>query len=92
MVTHNSANGNLSIPMAERRGTGLAAARQTSSHDRLVSMRTTLTIDDDVPEAARELASRRRRSLGEVISALSRQALRPAVTPSLTPGAGPFYL
>jgi hypothetical protein len=41
------------------------------------AMRTTLTIDDDVLAAARSLAARERKSLGEVISALSRQALRP---------------
>lgn len=40
-------------------------------------MRTTLTIDDDVLAAAKELATRQHKSLGEVISALARQALRP---------------
>lgn len=45
-------------------------------------MRTTLTIDDDVLAAARSLAARERKSLGEVISALSRQALRPAAPPA----------
>ena len=40
-------------------------------------MRTTLSIDDDVLEAAKSLAARDRKSLGEVISALSRQALQP---------------
>ena len=43
-------------------------------------MRTTLTIDDDVLAAAKGLAARQRKSVGEVISALSRQALRPATT------------
>ncbi len=41
------------------------------------NMRTTLTIDDDVLAAAKGLAARQRKSVGEVISALSRQALRP---------------
>ena len=41
-------------------------------------MRTTLNIDDDVLLAARALAERQNTSLGEVISALSRQALQPA--------------
>ena len=41
-------------------------------------MRTTLTIDDDVLAAARELATTQRKSVGEVISALARIALRPA--------------
>lgn len=42
-------------------------------------MRTTLSIDDDVLAAAKGLAARQRRPLGEVISALARQALRPNV-------------
>lgn len=40
-------------------------------------MRTTLAIDDDVLAAARGLAARERKSLGEVISALAREALKP---------------
>jgi hypothetical protein len=40
-------------------------------------MRTTLAIDDDVLAAAREMASSNRKSVGEVISALARQAMRP---------------
>ena len=39
-------------------------------------MRTTLAIDDDVLASARALARRERKSVGEVISALARQALR----------------
>ena len=38
-------------------------------------MRTTLNLDDDVLAAARDLARMQRRPLGEVISALARQAL-----------------
>jgi hypothetical protein len=38
-------------------------------------MRTTLAIDDDVLAAARHLAERDRKSVGEVISALARQGL-----------------
>jgi hypothetical protein len=38
-------------------------------------MRTTLAIDDDVLAAARHLAQREGRSVGEVISALARQGL-----------------
>jgi hypothetical protein len=41
-------------------------------------MRTTLSIDDDVLAAARYLAERQRKSVGKVISALARSALRPA--------------
>lgn len=38
-------------------------------------MRTTLAIDDDVLAAARHLAEREKRSMGEIISALARQGL-----------------
>lgn len=38
-------------------------------------MRTTLAIDNDVLAAAKHLADRDRKSLGEVISALARQGL-----------------
>lgn len=38
-------------------------------------MRTTVAIDDDVLVAARHLAERDRKSLGEVISMLARQGL-----------------
>jgi hypothetical protein len=40
-------------------------------------MRTTLAIDDDVLAAAKGLAARQHKSLGDIISALARQALRP---------------
>lgn len=39
-------------------------------------MRTTLSIDDDVLAAAKAMAALQHKSVGEVISALSRQALR----------------
>jgi hypothetical protein len=39
-------------------------------------MRTTLSIDDDVLAAARELASSQHSTVGEVISRLARKALR----------------
>ncbi len=38
-------------------------------------MRTTLAIDDDILAAAKHLADRDRKSVGEVISALARQGL-----------------
>ena len=41
-------------------------------------MRTTLAIDDDVLAAAKEMAACERKSVGEVISALARTAMRPA--------------
>jgi hypothetical protein len=39
-------------------------------------MRTTLTIDDDVLAAAKELAARERRSVGEILSDLARRSLQ----------------
>lgn len=39
------------------------------------AMRTTLAIDDDVLAAARHLAEREHKSIGEVVSALARQGL-----------------
>ncbi|MCK9283783.1 MAG: hypothetical protein M0P39_05820 [Rhodocyclaceae bacterium] len=46
-------------------------------------MRTTLSIDDDVLTAVKGLAQAQHRSVGEILSALARQALRP-VAPSGT--------
>jgi len=43
-------------------------------------MRTTLTIDDDVLSAAKELAVIEKKSVGEVLSSLARQALTPGET------------
>ena len=40
-------------------------------------MRTTLDIDDDVLQAAKELAANRRKTTGKVLSDLARQALEP---------------
>lgn len=40
-------------------------------------MRTTLAIDDDVLAAARERAASERKSVGEIISTLARNAMRP---------------
>jgi hypothetical protein len=62
-------------------------------------MRTTLAIDDDILTAAKEMAARERKSVGEVISSLARSALLPAAAPlrernglpllTSRPGAGP---
>ena len=41
-------------------------------------MRTTLAIDDDVLAAAKEMAATEGKSVGEVISALARNAMCPA--------------
>jgi hypothetical protein len=40
-------------------------------------MRTTVDVDDDVLQAARELAANRRRTIGKVLSDLAREALEP---------------
>lgn len=40
-------------------------------------MRTTLSIDDDVIAAAKALARQQHKSIGQIISELARQALRP---------------
>ncbi|MBM3461982.1 MAG: CopG family transcriptional regulator [Armatimonadetes bacterium] len=40
-------------------------------------MRTTLDIDEDVLQAARELAASRKSTVGRVLSDLARQALQP---------------
>lgn len=40
-------------------------------------MRTTLTIDDDILEAARERAYFEQKTIGEVVSSLLRKALQP---------------
>ncbi len=49
-------------------------------------MRTTLDIDDDVLQAARELASNRSTTAGRVISDLARQALTRKRAPRLRNG------
>jgi hypothetical protein len=43
-----------------------------------VLMRTTLAIDDDILAAAKALAARQRKTVGETISALARKGLEPA--------------
>ena len=47
-------------------------------------MRTTLAIDDDVLAAAKHLAEREKRSIGEVISTLARHGLSRGVRTSRT--------
>ena len=53
-------------------------------------MRTTLAIDDDVLTTAREMAQSERKSVGEVITALARQALRPKVSVHTTRNGVPL--
>lgn len=45
-------------------------------------MRTTLAIDDDVLMAAKAIARQNNQTVGEVVSALARKALRPPVPTS----------
>ena len=45
-------------------------------------MRTTLTIDDDVLSAAKELARRERKTAGRLVSDLMREALRTRAAPA----------
>lgn len=49
----------------------------------LSSMRTTLDIDEDVLQAAKEIASRERSTAGRVLSRLARRALQPSSEPPL---------
>lgn len=48
-------------------------------------MRTTLDIADDVLFAAKELAQREKKSLGQIISELARRAFAQAQTPDAAP-------
>jgi len=43
-------------------------------------VRTTLSIDDDILAAAKELAAQQQKTVGEVISLLARKALQPSRT------------
>jgi len=47
-------------------------------------MRTTLTIDDDILEAARERADFEQKTIGEVVSSLLRQAMQPVAQAETT--------
>jgi hypothetical protein len=49
-------------------------------------MRTTLSIDDDVLQAAKEIAANRGTSTGRVLSDLARRALEPKSTPRVRNG------
>jgi len=54
------------------------------------AMRTTLSIDDDVLAAAKEMATSERKSVGEVISTLARTALKPTPTRRTTRNGVPL--
>lgn len=53
-------------------------------------MRTTLAIDDDVLAAAKEMAATEGKSVGEVISMLARNAMRPAPARRVTRNGVPL--
>jgi hypothetical protein len=55
-----------------------------------VTMRTTLAIDDDVLNAAKEMAAIEKKTIGEVISALARQGLTPAASKRRTRNGVPL--
>jgi hypothetical protein len=44
----------------------------------IIGMRTTIDLDDDVLQAAKELAAARKSTAGKVLSELARKALEPA--------------
>jgi hypothetical protein len=56
----------------------------------LVPMRTTLNLDEDVLQVARQLARQRGMTAGQVISELARQALEPQAPPRLRNGVPLF--
>src|ERR1039458_1233278 len=64
-----------SWPVARRRLQTAPVARSTAC--RFCHVRTTLDIDEDVLESAKELAARRRTTAGRVLSELARSALAP---------------
>lgn len=49
-------------------------------------MRTTLDLDDDVLQAAKEIAASRRTTAGKVLSELARRALQPRRAPRVRNG------
>lgn len=53
-------------------------------------MRTTLELDDDLLQVARQLAAQRGMTMGQVISELVRQALAPKVAPRVRNGVALF--
>ena len=53
-------------------------------------MRTTLELDDDLVQVARQLAQQRGMTMGQVISELVRKALEPKATPRMRNGVPLF--
>jgi hypothetical protein len=53
-------------------------------------MRTTLELDDDLLQVARQLAAQRGMTMGQVISELARKALAPKAAPRVRNGVALF--
>jgi hypothetical protein len=53
-------------------------------------MRTTLDLDDDLAQVARQLAQQHRTTMGQVISDLARRALEPKAAPRMRNGVPLF--
>lgn len=53
-------------------------------------MRTTLDLDADIVQVARQLASQRRATMGQVISDLARRGLQPTSSPVMRNGVPLF--
>lgn len=53
-------------------------------------MRTTLDLDDDILEVAKQLAQQRGQTAGQIISELARRALEPAKAPRMRNGVPLF--
>ena len=57
-----------------------------------ITMRTTLEIDDDLVQVARQLAQQRQTTMGQVISQLVRKAMDPTSAPHVRNGVLLFDL
>ena len=58
--------------------------------DKLRSMRTTIDLDDDLVLVAKELAERRRTTMGRIVSEMFRKALEPDPAPPMRNGVPLF--
>ena len=54
-------------------------------------MRTTLNLDDDILQIAKQLAQQRGSTTGQILSALARQALEPKTPPKMRNGVMVFH-
>ena len=56
----------------------------------MIPVRTTLNLDEDVLEIAKQLAQQKRTTTGQIISELVRQALQPKAAPRMRNGVPLF--